>query len=74
MKCRTGEENFVSCMWKALGAHYGDKPVALGGGAFQIVAGKAKLHVMVRGSLYHTYALHSIGKEMTLVATYISGI
>ena len=73
MKRRTGEENFVSCMRKALGAHYGDKPVALGG-AFQIVAGKAKLHVMVRGSLYHTYALHSIGKEMTLVATYISGI
>ena len=45
-KCRTGPENFVTCMRKALGGHYGDKPVALGG-AFQIVRGKAKLHVMV---------------------------
>ncbi len=33
-------------MRKALGGRYGDKPVALGG-VFQIVRGKAKLHIMV---------------------------
>ena len=45
-KCRTGDENFVSCMRKSLNSCYGDKPVAMGG-VFQIVKGKAKLHVMV---------------------------
>lgn len=45
-KCRTGEENFVSCMRKALGGCYGDKPVGLGG-LFVITKGTAKLHVMV---------------------------
>jgi hypothetical protein len=46
-KTRTGEENFVSCMRKALLAAYGENPVGLGG-VFQIKSGKAKLHVMVR--------------------------
>ena len=45
-KCRTGEENFVSCMRMALLRRYGEKSVAMGG-VFQIVKGKAKLHVMV---------------------------
>lgn len=45
-KCRTGPENFVTLMRKALGAKYGDQPVALGG-VFLIAKGKAKLHVMV---------------------------
>ena len=45
-KCRTGSDNFVTCMCKALGGCYGDRPVALGG-VFQIVSGKAHLHVMV---------------------------
>jgi hypothetical protein len=44
-KTRTGEENFVSCMRKALLAAYGENPVGLGG-VFQIKSGKAKLHVM----------------------------
>ena len=48
MKCQTGKENFVSSMRKALRAHYGDTPLALGG-VFCIVSGKAKVHVMVRG-------------------------
>ena len=43
---RTGEENFVTCMRKALGSKYGDKPVSMGG-VFSIVRGTAKLHVMV---------------------------
>ena len=47
MKHRTGEENFVSSMRKALEAHYGENPVALGG-VFCLVTGKAKIHVMVR--------------------------
>ena len=44
-KIRTGEENFITCMRKALAAKYGEKPVALGG-VFNIVKGTAKLHVM----------------------------
>ncbi|XP_064392081.1 ester hydrolase C11orf54 homolog [Halichondria panicea] len=45
VKCRTGEENFVSCMRKALASCYGDKPVGMGG-VFVISQGSAKLHVM----------------------------
>ena len=45
-KGRIGEENFVSCMRKALLSQYGENPVGLGG-VFQIKTGKAKLHVMV---------------------------
>ena len=45
-KSRTGEENFVTCMRKALAARYGTQPVSLGG-VFNIVKGSAKLHVMV---------------------------
>lgn len=45
-KCRQGEENFVTCMRKALGAKYNDQPVSLGG-VFNIAKGAAKLHVMV---------------------------
>ena len=45
-KCRTGEENFVTCMRQALIRRYGEKSVAMGG-VFQIVKGKAKLHIMV---------------------------
>lgn len=43
---RTGEDNFVSCMRKALREKYGETPVALGG-VFLIEKGKAKLHIMV---------------------------
>lgn len=45
-KCRQGQENFVTCMRKALGARFKEQPVALGG-VFNIVKGIAKLHVMV---------------------------
>ena len=44
---RTGEDNFVTCMRKALAKKYEDNPVGMGG-VFQILSGKAKLHVMVR--------------------------
>ena len=46
-KCRRGDDNFVSCMRKALGRTYKEQPVAMGG-VFNIVQGTAKLHVMVR--------------------------
>eukprot|EP00042_Codosiga_hollandica_P055804 m.789771 g.789771 ORF g.789771 m.789771 type:complete len:160 (-) comp59198_c0_seq2:1234-1713(-) len=42
---RTAETNFVSCMRAAVKAHYGDKPVGIGG-AFLIRTGKAKIHIM----------------------------
>lgn len=42
---RTGEENFVSCMRKALKSYYGDKVVALGG-VFLVESGRAHLHIM----------------------------
>ena len=45
-KKRSGEENFVSCMRKAVREKYGNLPVGLGG-VFMIEKGKAKLHVMV---------------------------
>ncbi|KAG1659993.1 Ester hydrolase C11orf54 [Nymphon striatum] len=44
-KRRIGEQNFVTCMRKCLNKQFGDKPIGLGG-AFVIVNGKAKLHVM----------------------------
>ncbi|KAM4700722.1 ester hydrolase C11orf54 homolog isoform 1-T2 [Discoglossus pictus] len=47
VKKRTGEENFVSCMRKALKEHYGEKAVGIGG-TFVVQEGKAKLHVMPR--------------------------
>ena len=43
---RTGADNFVTCMRKALAVRYEDNPVGIGG-VFQILSGKAKLHVMV---------------------------
>ncbi len=49
-KNRTGVENFVTCMRKALAKKYGDNPVSMGG-VFNITRGNAKLHVMVRNSL-----------------------
>ncbi|XP_063161995.1 ester hydrolase C11orf54 homolog isoform X2 [Candoia aspera] len=42
---RIGEQNFISCIRKALENHYGDKPVGMGG-TFIIQKGKAKLHIM----------------------------
>ena len=45
-KKRTGRDNFVSVMRKAVGEKYGEKPVGFGG-VFLITAGKAKLHIMV---------------------------
>ncbi|KAM6448427.1 ester hydrolase C11orf54 homolog isoform 1-T3 [Liasis olivaceus] len=42
---RIGEQNFISCIRKALEKHYGDKPVGMGG-TFIIQKGKAKLHIM----------------------------
>lgn len=44
--CRTGEENLMSCLRKALQSRYGEKPVALGG-VFLVEKGKANLHIMV---------------------------
>eukprot|EP00731_Ephydatia_muelleri_P036693 Em0306g1a len=44
-KHRTGHDNFVTCMRKALKDRYGTVPVGLGG-VFQILSGKANLHVM----------------------------
>lgn len=46
-KHRKGEENFVSCMRKAMAKKYGDKPVAMGG-VFLIEKGQVKVHIMVR--------------------------
>lgn len=48
-KKRTGADNFVTAMRKALAAHYGSNPVGLGG-AFLLAKGKAKLHVMPKFS------------------------
>ena len=45
---RTGQDNFVTCMRKGLAKKYEDNPVGMGG-VFQILSGKAKLHVMVSG-------------------------
>ncbi|KAL8191125.1 UNVERIFIED_CONTAM: hypothetical protein K2H54_068202 [Gekko kuhli] len=42
---RTGEQNFISCIRKALEKQYGDKPVGMGG-TFVMQKGKAKIHVM----------------------------
>ena len=42
---RSGKENFVTCIRKALAAEFGEKPVGLGG-VFLIKKGKAHLHVM----------------------------
>ncbi|XP_037092585.1 ester hydrolase C11orf54 homolog [Pollicipes pollicipes] len=44
-KNRTGEENFISCLRKALHNRYQDRTVAMGG-VFRIEAGKARVHVM----------------------------
>ena len=44
---RTGSENFMSCIRKALAEEYGDKPVSLGG-TFCMQRGKCRMHVMVR--------------------------
>ena len=43
---RKGEENFMSCIRKALRQHYGDKPVAVGG-TFCVEEGDCLFHVMV---------------------------
>lgn len=48
-KKRKGADNFVTAMRKALAAHYGTKPVGLGG-AFLLAKGKAKLHIMPKFS------------------------
>ncbi|CAG0888221.1 unnamed protein product [Darwinula stevensoni] len=42
---RTGEENFISCMQKALKEEFKDSTIAVGG-TFLIEKGKAKCHVM----------------------------
>ncbi|XP_043218843.1 ester hydrolase C11orf54 homolog isoform X1 [Amphibalanus amphitrite] len=42
---RTGADNFISCLRKALQARYNERTVAMGG-VFLIEAGKAKVHVM----------------------------
>lgn len=42
---RTGSENFVECLRETLTAHYGDKPVGIGG-TFLLQKGKANIHVM----------------------------
>ncbi|KAI4495910.1 hypothetical protein M0802_008316 [Mischocyttarus mexicanus] len=44
-KKRTGKDDFIACMQKALGRHYKDKLVGLGG-TFLINDGKVKQHVM----------------------------
>ncbi len=45
-KCRTGEDDFVHCMRKAVAQRYGEVTVAMGG-VFVLAKGKAKLHIMV---------------------------
>ena len=47
---RTGSDNFVTSMRRTLALKYGDNPVGMGG-VFQILSGKAKVHVMVSHSL-----------------------
>lgn len=44
-KCRTGPDNFVTCMRRTLAGYYDTRPVGMGG-AFQMVTGKAYLHIM----------------------------
>merc|ERR1712212_608739 len=44
-KNRTGGENFVTCMRKAVEKKYGTDPVGLGG-VFRLTSGAAKCHVM----------------------------
>jgi hypothetical protein len=44
-KTRSGPDNFITAMRKALMAKYGDKPVGVGG-VFLIKSGKAKIHIM----------------------------
>ncbi|GFO09933.1 ester hydrolase c11orf54-like protein [Plakobranchus ocellatus] len=43
---RTGRQNFVECLHKTLGQHYGEKQAVGLGGAFLLQTGKAKIHVM----------------------------
>ncbi|XP_069470862.1 ester hydrolase C11orf54 homolog isoform X2 [Ambystoma mexicanum] len=60
---RTGEDNFVSCMKKALEQHYGEQTVGIGG-TFVIQQGKAKLHVMgldLRLEHTHCFSHHGDG-------------
>lgn len=45
-KKRKGSENYISCIRKTLAAHYGERPIGLGG-VFVMENGKARLHVMV---------------------------
>jgi len=42
---RTGPDNFISCMRKAIHQHYSDQFIGLGG-TFVIAKGQAKLHIM----------------------------
>ncbi len=51
-KCRIGEDDFVHCLRKAVGARYGEVAVAMGG-VFLLKKGKAKFHIMVSaGSVF----------------------
>ena len=45
-KYRTGEDDFVHCLRKAVAARYGELVVAMGG-VFLLAKGKAKFHIMV---------------------------
>ncbi|KAK2575464.1 hypothetical protein KPH14_011195 [Odynerus spinipes] len=45
VKRRTGKDDFIACMQKALACHYNDKLVGIGG-TFLINNGKVKQHVM----------------------------
>ncbi|XP_055336111.1 ester hydrolase C11orf54 homolog [Paramacrobiotus metropolitanus] len=45
VKRRTGEENFITCMRKALAARFGGQPVGIGG-VFVVPSGKLKIHIM----------------------------
>ena len=58
---RKGEENFMSCIRKALQQHYGDKPVAVGG-TFCVEEGDCLFHVMVscHSQLYQSQTLIEI--------------
>lgn len=58
---RTGEENFMSCIRKVLGSHYGNKPVALGG-VFLVEKGKANLHIMPDFSKTPLTSQEQVGK------------
>ena len=48
-KGRSGSDNFISCLRKALDEHYKEKAVGLGG-TFRLVEGSAKCHVMPKFS------------------------